>query len=99
MIQIVALSSLSGLAGAFWLSWFAYFGDSFGREYHASILVMMEVALMMGRIVNLIPTYYLITDSNPNYSGYFIMVSLLSLLLIPFLVLLRNRRSNEAGLS
>jgi len=99
MIQIVALSSLSGLAGAFWLSWFAYFGDSFGREYHASILVMMEVALMMGRIVNLIPTYYFITDSNPNYSGYFIMLSLLSLLLIPFLILLRKRRSNEASSS
>lgn len=98
-IQIVALSFLSGLAGAFWVSWFAYFGDSFGREYHASILVMMEVALMIGRIVNLIPTYYFITDSNPNYSSYFIVLSFLSLLLIPFLILSRKRRSNEAGLS
>jgi hypothetical protein len=97
MVQIVALSSLSGFAGAFWVSWFAYFGDSFGREHHASILVIMEVALMMGRIVNLIPTYYLITDSNPNYSGYFIMVSLLSLLLIPFLILLRKISSNKAS--
>jgi len=99
MIQIVALSLLSGIAGAFWVSWFAYYGDSFNREYHASILVMMEVALMIGRIMNLIPTYYFITDSNPDYSGYFIFLSLLSLLIIPFLILLRKRRSNEASLS
>jgi len=99
MIQIVALSLLSGIAGAFWVSWFAYYGDSFSREYHASILVMMEVALMIGRITNLIPTYYFITDSNPDYSGYFIVLSLLSLLIIPFLILLRKRRSNETGLS
>jgi len=99
MIQIVALSLLSGIAGAFWISWFAYYGDSFSREYHASILVMMEVALMIGRIMNLIPTYYFITDSNPDYSGYFIVLSLLSFLIIPFLILLRKRRSNEASLS
>jgi hypothetical protein len=98
IIHIVALSSFSGLASAFGLSWYAYFADSFSREYHASILVMMEVALMIGRIINLIPTYYFITAN--DYSGYFILISLLSLLLIPFLILSRKRRSNEeAGLS
>jgi len=99
MIQIVALSLLSGLAGAFWISWFAYYGDSFSREYHASILVMMEVALMIGRIINLIPTYYFITDSNPDYSGFFIFLGLISLLSIPFCILSRKRGSNKAGLS
>jgi len=96
MIQLVALSSVSGLAGAFWLSWFAYFGDSFSREYHASILVMMEVSLMVGRIINLVPTYYFITAN--DYSSYFVVLGSLSLLTIPFCILSRKRRSNKAGL-
>jgi hypothetical protein len=52
---------LSGLASAFSLSWFAHYGDSFKREHYASILVMMEVGLMIGRTANLAPTYLFIT--------------------------------------
>jgi len=62
MYQIVVLSPLSGLAGAFSLSWFAHYGDSFSKEHYASILVMMEVGLMIGRIINLAPTYIFICD-------------------------------------
>jgi MFS family permease len=84
-VQIVGLSLLSGLAGAFSLSWFAYYGDSFGREYHASILVMMEVGLMMGRIINLIPTYTFITAQ--DYSSYFRVLGIVSLMLAPLYLL------------
>jgi len=84
-VEIVALSSLSGLAGAFSLSWFAYYGDSFGREYHASILVMMEVGLMVGRIVNLIPTYAFITFR--DYTSYFRVLSIASLLQMPLFLM------------
>jgi MFS family permease len=84
-LQIVFLSVLSGLAGAFALSWFAYYGDSFGREYHASILVMMEVGLMVGRIINLIPTYIFI--SSHNYASYFEILSAASLLPMPLYLL------------
>jgi MFS family permease len=80
-IEIVLLSLLSGLASAFSLSWFAYYGDSFGREYHASILVMMEVGLMMGRVMNLIPTYFYINNS--DYGSYFKALGLVSLLPMP----------------
>jgi MFS family permease len=84
-LQIVFLSVLSGLAGAFALSWFAYYGDSFGREYHASILVMMEVGLMVGRIINLIPTYIFI--SSHNYASYFEILGAASLLPMPLYLL------------
>ena len=80
-IQIVFLSILSGLAAAFAISWFAYYGDSFGREYHASILVMMEVGFMAGRIINLIPTYIFI--SNHEYASYFGILGVASLLPMP----------------
>lgn len=81
MYHIVALSLLSGLAGAFSLSWVAHYGDSFGKEYHASILVMMEVGLMLGRIINLAPTYVFITKS--QFSDYFLLLSIIPLFLIP----------------
>lgn len=89
MVEIVVLSSLSGLASAFSLSWFAYYGDSFGREYHASILVMMEAGLMMGRVINLIPTYIFITAR--DYASYFRVLSIVSLLLMPFYLLCGTR--------
>ena len=83
--QLVLLSVLSGLAAAFALSWFACYGDSFPREYHASILVMMEIGLMVGRITNLIPTYIFIT--NHDYTSYFTVLSAVSLLPIPLYLL------------
>jgi len=94
MVELVLLSLLSGLSGAFMVSWFAYYGDSFSREYHASILVMMEIALMVGRIIGLVPTYYLITV--PDFSSYFILLGLISLLSIPFYMLSKKRNSNPS---
>lgn len=87
--QIVALSILSGLAGAFSLSWFAYYGDSFEREYHATILVMMETGLMVGRLINLAPTYVFITGE--NYTSYFALLGAFALILIPIFVLFKSR--------
>jgi hypothetical protein len=88
----VALSLLSGLASAFSISWFAHYGDCFDISHYASILVMMEVGLMIGRIVNLIPTLTLI--SNANYSGYFMLLGTVSLLLIPLYII--SRKSNRS---
>jgi MFS family permease len=88
-VEIVFLSALSGLASAFALSWLAYYGDCFGREYHASILVMMEVGLMTGRIINLIPTYVFIT--RPDYPSYFRALGISSLLPIPLYLLCAKR--------
>ncbi|MEM0007821.1 MAG: MFS transporter [Candidatus Bathyarchaeia archaeon] len=82
--QIVLLSALSGLASAFTISWFAHYGNSFSREHYASILVLMEVGLMLGRIVNLVPTVLLIAEE--NYFGYFMLLGIFILLTIPFLV-------------
>jgi len=80
--HIVLLSALSGLASAFTISWFAYYGDSFSREYYASILVLMEIGLMIGRMINLIPTCLFIPSG--NYQSYFMLLGALALLLIPF---------------
>lgn len=82
MQEIVALSLLSGFAGAFTLSWFAYYGDSFGKEYYASILVLMEVGLMIGRIINLAPTSIFIFEA--NYIAYFALSGLVLICMIPF---------------
>jgi MFS family permease len=90
-MEIVVLSLLSGFAEAFSLSWFAYYGDSFGREHHATILVMMEVALMIGRILNLAPTYFYIAES--SYTAYFMLLGVVSSLLIPFYLLSKKVRN------
>lgn len=95
MYEIVALSFLSGLASAFTISWFAYYADSFGKEHYASILVMMEVGLMIGRILNLIPTYMFI--STANYTVYFLLLGAASLLLVPLMSSLKG--SNVEGIS
>lgn len=87
--DIVVLSLISGLASAFSLSWFAYYADCFGREHYASILVMMEVGLMIGRIINLAPTYLFVSQG--NYASYFLSLGIISLGLVPFFVLSRKR--------
>lgn len=88
MIEIVALSLLSGFASAFALSWFAHYGDCFERKYHTNILVMMEVGLMIGRILNLVPTYFFITSY--DYAHYFVVLGFVSLLPVPLYILSRS---------
>jgi hypothetical protein len=81
MYEVVVLSLLTGLAGAFSLSWFANYADSFGKEQYASILVLMEMGLMIGRIANLAPTY--IFSTTEDYAGYFRFAGTAMLTLIP----------------
>jgi MFS family permease len=88
--EVVALSLISGLAGAFSISWFAHYGDSFGREYYASILVMMEMGLMIGRITNLAPTYAFI--SKGNYQSYFMLLGVVALALVPIYHFIQKRK-------
>ncbi|MEM0095665.1 MAG: MFS transporter [Candidatus Bathyarchaeia archaeon] len=82
--HIVFLSALSGLASAFTISWFAHYGDSFNREQYASILVLMEAGLMVGRLINLVPTYIFI--SKADFQSYFTLLGTLILSVIPILV-------------
>jgi CDP-diglyceride synthetase len=91
MYQLVAFSIISGLASAFGLSWFAYYADAFPKDNYASILVLMEVGLMMGRIVNLAPTYALISTS--DYASYFMLLGVVSLFFIPFYA--KSRQPND----
>jgi MFS family permease len=96
-IELVFLSLLSGLASAFALSWFAYYGDYFGREFHASILVMMEVGFMLGRITNLLPTYIFI--SNHDYASYFRVLGIASLVPMPlYLLFARHLDKDEKSI-
>ncbi|MEM2466460.1 MAG: hypothetical protein QXZ47_04095, partial [Candidatus Bathyarchaeia archaeon] len=50
----------------------------------ASILVLMEVGLMLGRMINLVPTIIFIAEE--NYFSYFSLLGTFILLNIPFLV-------------
>ena len=88
--EIVALSLLSGLASAFNVSWFAHYGDTFAKEYHASILVLMETGLMIGRIGNLAPTYIFMRTT--QYASYFRLSGLILLFLIPFYLISRREK-------
>jgi MFS family permease len=88
--QIVGLSLLSGLASAFNISWFAYYGDSFSKEHHASILTLMEVGLMIGRIANLAPTYVFIATA--DYASYFRLSGVFLLFIIPLYVVSERGR-------
>jgi MFS family permease len=85
MYELVVLSLLSGLGSAFSLSWFANYGDSFKKEHYASILVMMEVGLMIGRFLNLAPTYIFLSVS--DYASYFALLAIVCLSLIPLYVI------------
>jgi MFS family permease len=87
--EIVLLSALSGLASAFTISWFAHYGDSFGKEYYASILVVMEAGLMIGRIINLVPTCLFISEE--NFLSYFTLLGVFSLAVIPFLLISKGK--------
>jgi len=91
--QIMALSLLSGFANAFRISWFAHYGDSFTNSQYASILVMMETGLMVGRIVNLAPTYIFVSQA--NYAGYFILLGIVILSLIPLYLISKNNAKNN----
>ena len=90
--QIIVLSLVSGFANAFRISWSAHFGDSFSREHYASILVMMETGLMIGRISNLVPAYLLVSQA--NYTGYFVTFGFVTLLMIPLYVAARKTQTN-----
>lgn len=87
--QIVALSLLDGVAAAFNVSWFAHYGDSFSKEHYASILVLMETGLMIGRIANLAPTLAFIPTA--NYAGYFRCSAIVLLFLIPFYAISKKK--------
>ncbi len=93
MSHIIILSLISGFANAFRISWSAHLGDSFGREYYASIMVMVEAGLMVGRIANLLPTYLLISQN--NYAGYFMVFGIVTLFMVP-LYLATKRTQNTA---
>lgn len=93
MNELILLSIVSGLGGAFSLSWFAGYGDSFEKEYFASILVLMEVGLMIGRIANLAPTYFFLSAN--NYASYFILLALVSSSLIPIFIAFTKIQEKE----
>jgi MFS family permease len=82
--EIVALSLLSGLASAFSMSWFAHYGDTFAKDYYASILVLMETGLMIGRMGNLAPTYVFL--GRADYASYFILLGVILLFSVPLYV-------------
>jgi len=85
MNQIIALSLLSGFGNAFRTSWFAHYGDSFGGEYYASMLVITETGFMIGRLTNLAPTYVFISQA--NYASYFVLLGTVLLFLIPLFLM------------
>ncbi|MCJ7430911.1 hypothetical protein MUO83_06840 [Candidatus Bathyarchaeota archaeon] len=52
---------------------------------------MIKVGLMIGRIMNLTPTYFFISET--NHPGYFMLLGAASLLLIPLCIASRKTKS------
>jgi MFS family permease len=84
--QLMIISVFSGLAGVFWIALFSVYGDFFERKYHATLIVLWETFLMIGRLSNLVLVFIFI--NNFNFSGYFCTIGLISLLgIIPYAIL------------
>jgi hypothetical protein len=68
--------------------------DSLAKDYHASILVLMETGLMIGRLVNPAPTYILVTRA--DYAEYFRLLGCASSFLAPtYMPLMRQKQNHE----
>lgn len=91
-VSLVALSLLGGLSTALYISWFAYYGDSFNREKHGTLLVMMELGLAGGRILNLVPIVFYVGSG--SFSSYFLISGIASLLLFPFYLSARTSKGD-----
>jgi MFS family permease len=78
--QLIGVSIFSGLCGAFWPAVFSLYGDFFKRKYHASLVVLWEVMLMIGRLGSLVPVVVFINTF--DYSNYFLVCGIISLALI-----------------
>jgi hypothetical protein len=76
-LQLFAVSLLSGVSMAFSMLLFSLYGDFFKRKQHAMLVVLWEVFLMTGRILNLIPVKMYLPGF--DFSSYFLAVGLLSL--------------------
>jgi MFS family permease len=86
--QLIGLSLVSGVGGAFLVLIFAVYGDFFKRKQHAMLVVLWEVFLMIGRLGNLVPTSAFLNSF--DFSSYFLVVGLISLISIPlFFILMR----------
>jgi hypothetical protein len=84
--QLIGFSILSAIAGAFWPALFALYGDFFKRKYHATMVVLWEVFLMIGRMANLVPVAVFI--NNFDFSGYFFVIGITALMwIIPYALL------------
>lgn len=83
--QLIIVSIIPGIAGAFAMMLFALFGDFFERRHHAALVVIYEMFLMFGRLGNLIPIKIYLDQAVFNFSGFFITIGIVSAMaIIPF---------------
>jgi len=92
--ELVAASVVSGVSGALVFMLFALYGDFFKRGQHAMLVVLWELFLMIGRLLNLIPTGVYINSF--NFSGYFLVSGAVSLTVIIPLLLLKRMYKNKS---
>jgi MFS family permease len=90
-LQLVEISILSGISSAFGGLLFSLYGDFFKRRQHATLVVLWEVFLMIGRFSNLIPVSVFIV--NFDFKDYFIVVGIASLLSVAALAVLKLQHS------
>jgi len=56
---------------------------------------MMEVGFMVGRVINLVPTYIFISEV--NYASYFILLGVVSLFLLPLYIASKKKTVSKAN--
>jgi len=84
--QLIGISIFIGLANAFWIALFSMYGDFFKRKYHATLVVLWEFLLMIGRLAGLVPVYVFINQF--DFGSYYWILGLISLIIIiPYAIL------------
>lgn len=84
--QLLGISIFSGLSGAFGISLFVLYGDFFKRRHHATLVVLWEMFIMSGRLLNLIPIGIFINSL--DFRSYFLVIGIASLSAVaPFFIL------------
>jgi MFS family permease len=88
-VQLLPVSVIGGLATAFATPSFVLLADSFQRDDYASILVLREIFIMVGRFGNVLIMFIFIASY--QFQNYFLTLAISTAVTIPIYMSLRFR--------
>jgi MFS family permease len=88
-VELLPVSVIGGIATAFATPSFVLLADSFRRDDYASVLVLREVFIMLGRFGNVLIMFLFIVSY--QFQNYFLALAISTALTIPIYMSLRFR--------